>query len=308
MTTKTRTFLNQKVIGIAGVIVAVAAILVTIIMNRGPEPDFSISVNPIEASLQQGGKIPAIINVIGLHEYSHAVYLSATSKNVGIVSSFDPQSGKAKPSFVSTMTVDVRSNVEPNQYVLIVKAVGADGKEHTCNYNLAVTPSQRFTPTDATALFYPSGFMGDHEDIHIDDNFSKNTHSGNSCIKIHYSARGSHKKGWAGIYWQYPDGNWGDSPEARNLVGATTLFFWARGEKGGEKVEFKVGGINGTYKDSMGGPFSTSVVTLSTEWSQLRIDLSNKDLSHVIGGFCWVASSSLNPKGCTIYIDDITYE
>ncbi|MBD3342747.1 MAG: hypothetical protein GF353_26860 [Candidatus Lokiarchaeota archaeon] len=308
MSEEKKSFLNQKTIGVAGVIVAIVSVLVVILLNQGPEPDFSISVNPIEISVQQGGKIPVSVNVIALNNYKHPIYLSATSENSEIASSFSIQSMKAAPSFSSIMTIDVNSNVEPQTYTLIIKGIGADGKEKNCNLILNVSPAPNFDPTPATALFYPSGFMGDIGDIILNDNFTNTVHTGRSCIQIQYSAKMSHNKGWSGIYWQYPDKNWGDSPDARDLTGATRITFWARGQKGGERVEFKTGGINGKYKDSMGGPYSTGVLNLSTGWEQFTINLKGKDLSHVIGGFCWVASSALNPKGCIIYIDDIIFE
>jgi hypothetical protein len=31
------------------------------------------------------------------------------------------------------------------------------------------------------------------------------------------------------------------------------------------------------------------VVTLSTSWQRVTLDLSGKNLSHIIGGFVWVA-------------------
>jgi hypothetical protein len=34
----------------------------------------------------------------------------------------------------------------------------------------------------------------------------------------------------------------------------------------------------------------------------------DKDLSSVIGGFCWVTDTNMNPAGCTIYLDDMRYD
>lgn len=156
--------------------------------------------------------------------------------------------------------------------------------------------------------FYPSGWMGDWEDITLDDASTDNSHSEPTCIKITYSAAQSQGKGWAGIYWQYPDNNWGDKPGGHDLTGATKLTFWARGEKSGETAEFKVGGITGKYSDSIQSPVSTGVIVLSDKWQKYTIDLTGKDLSQVIGGFCWVTHKNQNPHGCAIYLDDLGYE
>ena len=56
------------------------------------------------------------------------------------------------------------------------------------------------------------------------------------------SSIGEGQKGWAGIYWQHPDKNWGDEI-GLNLVGAKKISFYAKGERGGEIVEFISGGI-----------------------------------------------------------------
>ena len=85
------------------------------------------------------------------------------------------------------------------------------------------------------------------------------------------------------------------------------LTFWARGEKGGERIEeFKMGGISGPYPDS--ATASIGPLILTPEWKQYAIDLVGKDLSHVIGGFAWSANLDNNPNGCTFYLDEIRYE
>lgn len=179
---------------------------------------------------------------------------------------------------------------------------------------LTLTPTptpapSSFTPIYVPEAYYPSGWMGDWGDITLDDSYTDNPHSDPICIKIIYSAAKSQGEGWAGIYWQHPDSNWGDKIGGYDLTDATKLTLWARGEKGGEKAEFKVGGITtGEYPDSLRIPASTGVVILSDSWQQYTIDLTGKDLSHIIGGFAWATTKSRNPYGCTIYLDDIRYE
>jgi hypothetical protein len=46
---------------------------------------------------------------------------------------------------------------------------------------------------------------------------------------------------WGGVVWQHPANDWGDANGGFNLTGAKKLTFWARGEKGGEKVSFEFG-------------------------------------------------------------------
>lgn len=155
--------------------------------------------------------------------------------------------------------------------------------------------------------YYASGRMGDTSDIRMTYASSDNPHSGSTCIEVRYSANMFQGAGWAGVYWQNPGSNWGTRPNAGyNLTGATKLTFWVRGKKGGEIVEFKMGGLIGEYGDSDGtglGP-----VQLTTDWEKYTIDLNGLDLSHIIGGFCYSIGAMENSEGIIFYLDDIIYE
>lgn len=153
-------------------------------------------------------------------------------------------------------------------------------------------------PVDIDVYFYPSGWMGDGEYGRRYITFTRTAEH----IKITYTPG---PKGWAGIYWQYPDKNWGAQP-GRNLRGVQRLTFWAKGERGTEIVEFKTGGIRGqTYKDSF--EKSLGRIKLSQEWKQYEIDLTDQDLSSVIGAFAWIASKDANPDGLTFYLKGIYF-
>lgn len=155
--------------------------------------------------------------------------------------------------------------------------------------------------------YIPSGWMGDYSDISYDGAHMRGAHRGSTCIKIAYSSRATQGARWAGIYWQNPANNWGNSPGGFDLTGASRLVFWARGEKGGERIEeFKVGGIAGEYPDS--DVSGIGPVTLSSEWKKFVIDLDDRDLSSIVGGFAWSANLDNNPDGFTIYLDDIRFE
>ncbi len=153
--------------------------------------------------------------------------------------------------------------------------------------------------------FYPSGRIGDTSSISFNSNWTSNCYSGTSCIKISFTENGNN---WAGIYWQEPENNWGTIPNAGyDITGATKLSFWAKGENGGEKIEFFAGGITGLHPDSL-PKTSTGYITLTNSWQKYTINLASKDLSYVIGGFGWTTNSSNNPSGATFYLDEITYD
>jgi hypothetical protein len=155
--------------------------------------------------------------------------------------------------------------------------------------------------------FIPSGWIGDSGDIKLDTGSTELPYLGDTCIKISYSGKGTQGSRWAGIYWQQPANNWGTVDAGFNLSKASKLTFWARGAKGGERIdEFKIGEIKGAYSDSDDAGIYN--IVLDKEWVQYTIDLKGKDLSYIIGGFCWATNADVNPQGATFYLDEIRYE
>ena len=154
--------------------------------------------------------------------------------------------------------------------------------------------------------FAPSGWMGDYGDIKLNDADSINPADGKTAIKVSYNARGAQGANWAGMFWQQPPNNWGDKPGGFDLSNMKKMTFGARGAEGGEKmVEFKVGGITGEHGDSDSA--NIGPVVLTKDWKRYTIDLADRNLSHVVGGFCWSASRDDNPDGFPPFLDQIPF-
>jgi len=160
----------------------------------------------------------------------------------------------------------------------------------------------------ATNHFIPSGWMGDWGDVKLDQNSNEDPYLGDTCIKIIYSGQCSQGQRWAGIYWQNPANNWGEKDGGFDLSKATKFTFWARGQKGGERIEeFKIGGLTGEFADSDSA--SIGPIVLDKEWRQYSIDLKGKDMSYISGGFCWAANIDVNPNlPVVFYLDEMKYE
>jgi hypothetical protein len=155
--------------------------------------------------------------------------------------------------------------------------------------------------------YIPSGFMGDYSDIVLNQNWKKGAASGESCIRVKYSARALQGEKWAGVYWQDPPNNWGTMKNGGyNLSSAKKLRFKARGEKGGETLEFAVGGIPGEFPDSFLAIGAPEILT--AEWKEYEVDLEGHDLSICQGGFRFVVSREKHPDGAVFYLDDIRFE
>jgi exo-beta-1,3-glucanase (GH17 family) len=162
---------------------------------------------------------------------------------------------------------------------------------------------------DPANHYVPSGYMGDSRAVSMNQFWARDPHDGQTSIRVVYGGPVPGGVGWAGVYWQSPVDNWGTvpGPTGYNLSRATRLTFWVRGQTGNERVQFLVGGITGRYGDSLQPSVETAALALSTTWQEVTISLAGMNLSHIIGGFGWVANSQDNPQGATFYLDDIRY-
>lgn len=154
----------------------------------------------------------------------------------------------------------------------------------------------------AGSHYVPSGWMGNLKAIKMDVGCRTRPHSGTTCLSVRYQD----SAGWGAVAWQDPPEDWGDRTGGWDLTGAKELTFWARGEKGGEEVDFKFGilGRDKSHPDSDNGALEK--VRLTREWKQYRINLAGKDLSRIKTGFCWSLKGQNQPL--TFYLDDIQYE
>lgn len=161
--------------------------------------------------------------------------------------------------------------------------------------------------------------------VTVNGSSTNNPHSGATAIRFQLLTGGGP---YGGFYFQNgvlpagataPQLNFGTVPNAGiNLSGATALTFWARGEVGGEQIEFFMGGVGRDadtgaavepYPDSTPRrPGVGTVCHLTTAWQKFTIDLTGASLNYVLGGFAWVATIANNPGGAVFYVDDIQYE
>lgn len=153
---------------------------------------------------------------------------------------------------------------------------------------------------------------GGKPDDYISLTSSNNCARGSNCLQFNYRAGG----GWGGIFWWPPqcgdsgtDVNWAkvkscscciNLNEVTGFRNISSLKFWARGSRGGERIEFKIGA-----SDIRPIPGKSIKVTLTTDWQQYTIDLSKMKLDRAVGLFAWIASDLRNPRGATFYLDEI---
>ena len=150
--------------------------------------------------------------------------------------------------------------------------------------------------------YTPSGWMGEVKAIRLDPACQTSPHTGKTCLRCEFAAT----TGWGGVAWQHPADDWGAQDGGYDLTGAKRLSFWARGEQGGEIVDFKFGVISRdqTYFDTAHGALPNTVLT--SEWRRYEIPVEKQDLSRIMTGFVWSLASPGRPV--VFYLDDIQWE
>jgi hypothetical protein len=152
--------------------------------------------------------------------------------------------------------------------------------------------------------FAPSGYMGDVEDMKMTGCYEVTFLADVPSLKVTYEPLG--EQGWSGVMWQNPANNWGEFDGGYDLSGVTQLTFFARGDRGGEVVEFKVGGVSSTFSDTVN--LTSGDVVLKNKWVKYVFHLEGASLDLVSGGFCFVVTKEENPNGCIFYLDQVRYE
>jgi hypothetical protein len=135
--------------------------------------------------------------------------------------------------------------------------------------------------------FFPS-FFGDYQNLTLSADGIADSLPGYNCLKINYSKDilSDTVKDWAGLYWLYPESNWGNL-QGYNLTDADSISFWAKGAIGNENIDFKIGGINKpTDKQNIllndtFDLFNTGIITLKPYWKRYSINLVKKDSFYI---------------------------
>jgi hypothetical protein len=161
-----------------------------------------------------------------------------------------------------------------------------------------------YSPSGFSA-YYPGGKIGDIADITIDSEFSGNSPAHRPALQIDYRPTLESPLGWAGVYFLYPDGNWGQFP-GRNLSGATRLSFRVCADRD-MPAEFFFGGINDPrFANFDTSPtISTGAVAVNATWQRHEIDLTGHDLSSIIGGFGIVTKRERDVRPGSLFLDEV---
>jgi hypothetical protein len=144
----------------------------------------------------------------------------------------------------------------------------------------------------------------------IVEDYKEDKQSGQSSLKIRFIYP---PEQWCGVAVASKEDYWGETPgPSFDMQGYKRLVFWARGEKGGEVIQVKVG-IAGDkpFGDSTKIALSTPRIRLDRKWTEYSLDLdaADEDLKRIITPFVVVSSQSYNPgdDSTSFYIDNVYY-
>ena len=177
-----------------------------------------------------------------------------------------------------------------------------DAPETIAKGQRATLPLTVYAEDTDPATYIPAGWMGDTKSIKLNPAWTVKPHAGRTCLRCDFES----DKGWGGVVWQNPPGDWGDHGGGYDLTGAKKLTFWARGEKGGETISVEFGTLAKPKKFFDTGKGKLEKVTLTPDWQRHEIDVSGQDLTRIKTGFVWTLASPGQPV--TFYLDDIRWE
>ena len=157
----------------------------------------------------------------------------------------------------------------------------------------------------------------------MDENWQEDPYSGTSCIRCEVSTRIEDWGGWLFLNGYLPKGetvpllNDGSMDgQGLDLTGATELRFMAKGDRGGEKVEFFTAGFgydgssgkkNVEYPDSAKKQ-SAGWIELTDQWEEYVIPLDSADMSYIVCGFGYVLNDQKDGVADNVfYLDEIRF-
>ncbi|MDR1440915.1 MAG: hypothetical protein LBJ02_00730 [Bifidobacteriaceae bacterium] len=175
---------------------------------------------------------------------------------------------------------------------------------------------------DGLNHFRERSFMGDNYDSVPEMDEAAEAHSGTSGIAAELDTA-AHT--WGGYMFlngspeaesDAGEANGSGTPAGVDLTGAEKLTFYAKGESGGEQVEFFTAGfgweegLKTAENADSADKITLGTVGLTKDWQEYEISLADADLSSIACGFAWVVTRDSNPGTGTVrfYMDDISFQ
>jgi hypothetical protein len=187
---------------------------------------------------------------------------------------------------------------------------------------MASPPMMLSLPFNVSDHFSPTGFMGDGV---VAGSITMTTDAtacagepaaamAGNCYTMTYQPQpivAPAPSTWGGVYWQYPDNNWGALPPDTVAAGAQAISFYAKGKNGNESVTFQAGGIVNAISTTT--PYTDTFTirqtfALTTTWTKYTLPLTGLTYSAgVLGGFAWVVTAT-NANPIVFFVHGIVWQ
>ena len=265
-----------------------------------PPPQKPVLSLPGKVTLEAGKKIAIRASALGAERYEWRL----ARESDGLIS---PTEGDA--------TLYTAPTGRSGLAILTVVAYNAHGASPPATLEINVVPKATIRLDALANMLSLMSRSGDPSAFIKPERSPDDCHTGSDCLRFTYEPGGE----WGSVHWwpfcvasaASPTLHIAPGPECSinvlqvgNLSEVNRLTFWARGDQGGEIVEFRVGSVNVSP-----GPFrSSGRVTLTTDWQGCEIDLAGMDLVDAIDLFVWFATDRDNPGGAVFYLDDVQSE
>ena len=291
-------YYDYKIVVPAVVAILVAAIgIIFEIWNNPFEPDFSLSVKPMEGSVQQGGIGQILVNVNDIHGYEYPISLSTQEQIDNLTISFNPKSKEIIP-YTSIMTINVGRNVQTNKYGLTIRGIGADGKEHFCEYTLNIIPPVIQLPTEAFVVYNDLGIASGDIQIWSGEDFGlpppilvngdyqdPESPEGNECFRIEAGRGNQNYVGWGVFLGTFNNNHELTQPQTTDLTGYSSMEFYVK-----TTVNLKVE----IQQDNDSGPKSYACYInnygwnsdLANDWQRITIPINSFRNVNMSSIFC----------------------
>ena len=161
-------------------------------------------------------------------------------------------------------------------------------------------------PVVVDGFYAASGFFGDAAGIAVVEACPTRGGDGAGACRTWTYTRGG--MGFGGVFWQFPENNFGAEPGFPMPRGATRVSFSAWGAAGGETLKFLVGYGPNELGERDGFALETADIALTTTPTDYTISLVGVDYDTVGGGFGWVAGLPEGTGPITFYVDDVQWE
>ena len=142
-------------------------------------------------------------------------------------------------------------------------------------------------PIESQDHFIPSGWMADWRSPEVTTTRPCDAQKApcfENCSRYIYTPHNETPRGWAGMYWQYPSGNWGTELGKVLGAGATHVRFTAWSGHDTQSVKIVIGlGDNDPIQ-------AEATFILTTEPTEYEIELPTTNYDTMITPFGWTAS------------------